>query len=308
MDAMAVRLAQQVSERAVDWLGRLRGRFALDREVPEHEISGESLKALGELALVASVVIREAVAGPRSAGTARSLLDFAWREFDEGALLWRLQSHTPGATHAMEFYSHFVPVGYRHPGLDRLAGTVLGTRAARVVEHVPSRRLAVWAAARRIGVQPPSAASELIDRTWLGGTPEPWMMDADNAHGVTHTVFHLTDWGDDPAGLPEPLHAYVRRWLPVWVEVFRETRFWDLLLEFLMVGACLPEPMLFPTVWKEVTEAQHADGMLPNSLTTPPMEPERAWANHHPTIVAAVAGTLTVSRALSTATTGGSRA
>lgn len=308
MDATAVRLAQHVGERAVGWLGRLRASFALDRDVPDYDINGEGLKSLGELALAAGVVVREAVAGPRCAETARSLLDFAWSEFDEGALLHRLQAHTPAATHPMELYSHFIPAGYRHPPLDRLAGHVLGLRAAPVIEHVPNRRLAVYAAARRIGAEPPGELSELIDATWLGGTPEPWMMDANNAYGVTHTVFHLTDWGADPAGLPEPLQDYLRLWLPVWVEVFRETRFWDLLLEFLIVGACLPEPMFFPAVWERVAEAQRPDGMMPNGLTAPPAEPEDAWLNHHhPTIVAAVAGTLTVSRALSTASTAGSR-
>ncbi|GAB2878010.1 DUF6895 family protein [Streptomyces mayteni] len=309
MDATAVRLAQHVGERAMDWLGRLRTSFALDRDVPDHDIGADAIKALSELALAVGVVVREAVAGPRSADAARSLLDFAWREFDEGALLYRLQAHTPAATHPVEIYSHFVAAGHRHPQLDRLAGHLLSLRAASVVEHVPNRRLAVWAAARRIGARPPGDREALLAGTWLGGMPEPWMMDANNAYGVTHTVFHLTDWGEDPAGLPEPLCDYLHRWLPVWVEVFRETRFWDLLLEFLVVGVCLPEPMFFPEVWERVAEAQRPDGMMPNGLTAPPVEPERAWLNHHhPTIVAVVAGTLTVSRALSAATAGGSRA
>ncbi|GLW11452.1 hypothetical protein Misp01_65800 [Microtetraspora sp. NBRC 13810] len=299
MDAVAIRLAQQVGDRAVAWLGSMRTGFTLARDVPDERIGGDGLKSLAELALAAGLVRREAVAGPRCAQTAQGLLDFAWREFDEGDLLYRLQAHTPAATHPIEIYSLFAAAGYRHERLDRLAGHLLGLRASRVIEHVPNRRLAVVAAATRIGVPVHDDVDALIAQTWLGGTPEPWMLDANNAYGVTHTVFHLTDWGSRPEGLPDRLQDYLHLWLPVWTEVFCETRFWDLLLEFLIVGTCLQRPLFFPSVWERVAEAQHADGMVPNGLTVPPADSRAAWLNHHhPTVVAAVAGTLAVSRAL----------
>ncbi|MQS35352.1 DUF6895 family protein [Streptomyces katsurahamanus] len=298
MDTEAVRLARRVSEGAVEWLGRMRGEFALP-DVPEHEIDGNALKSLSELTLAAGMVHREAVAGRQCAATAESLLDYAWRQFKEGDMLYRLQTHTPAATHPMEMYALFAAAGYRHAALDGLTAHLTGLRASRVTEHVPNRRLALVASARRIGLPVLDDVDALIEQTWLGGTPEPWMLDVNNAYGVTHTVFHLTDYGSDPDGLPEHLQEYLRLWLPVWVEVFAETRFWDLLLEFLVVGTCLKSPLFFPHVWELVAAAQRDDGMVPNGLTVPPAEPEYAWLNHHhPTIVAAVTGTLAVSRAL----------
>ncbi|MFE9428139.1 DUF6895 family protein [Kitasatospora sp. NPDC006697] len=302
MDTTTVRRAQQVADQALGWLGAMRTAFALPRDVPHWEIDGEQLKALAELALSAAITRREAVAGPRTAQAADELLDFAWREFDSGDLLYELQRHTPPATHPTEIYSHFVMAGLHHPPLEALAAHLAGLRAARVPEHVPNRRLAVLAARRRMGLPDPPDLADQIALTWLGGTPEPWMLDTYNAYGVTHTVFHLTDWGAAPEGLPAELQEYLHRWLPVWVEVFTETRSWDLLGELLITDVCLSEPDWHPQAWERLAAAQRADGMLPNGLTRAPDDPAAAFRNHHhPTIVAAVAGTLTVSRALAVA-------
>lgn len=303
MDGSMVGVAQRVADNALGWLGRMRSHFALPRGVPDHEIDGERLKSLSELTLAAGMVAREAVAGPRSAELASGLLDFAWREFHEGDLLYRLQRHTPPATHPTEIYSLFTVAGYRHAGLDRLVAHLSGLRAAAVPEHVPNRCLAVLAATRRIGVPDPPDVGELVARTWLGGAPEPWMLDTNNAYGVTHTVFHLTDWAARPEGLAPESQEYLRRWLPVWVEVFTETCSWDLLAELLIVDVCLQRPRFYARVWEQLAAAQHLDGMVPNGLTRPPGDPGRAFTNHHhPTIVAVVAGTLTVARALNTTT------
>ncbi|MGK5531732.1 DUF6895 family protein [Streptomyces sp. URMC 129] len=308
IDAATVRLAQQVTDRALAWLSRMRSCFALPRGVDDHEVRGEALKALSELALAVALLRRAAVAGPDSARSAQELLDFAWREFREGELLYELQCYTPAATYPVEIYGEFVTAGYRHRKLEELALHLDGLRAARFTEQVPNRRLGVLAARRRLGLPDPPDLGEQIRRTWLGGMPEPWMLDASNAYGVTHTVFHLTDWGADPAGLPEELQEYLACWLPVWVEVFAETRTWDLLGEFLMVDMCLTRPRFYPRVWERFAAAQRADGMMPNGVTRPPDDPARAFLNHHhPTIVAVVAGTLTVARALDPALHGPDR-
>jgi hypothetical protein len=299
MDAAAIATAHRVSDKALAWLGSHRARFALERGVPDHEISGNALKSLTELALAVWLIRREAVFGPHGASTADGLMRFAWREFDDGDLLHRLQAHTPAATHPLEIYSVFAAAGHRHRRLEELLTHLNALRAWRVPEHVPNRRLAVLAATRRIGLPVHDDAGALTSLTWLGGTPEPWMLDANNAYGITHTVFHLTDWGAEPAGLPQHLEDYLQKWLPVWVEAFDETRFWDLLAEFLIVGTCLRRPQFYPHVWAHIARAQHDDGMLPNGITRPAESPETAFRNHHhPTIVAVLAATLTVSRAL----------
>ncbi|WP_067965464.1 DUF6895 family protein [Nocardiopsis trehalosi] len=302
MDAATISLAHQVSDNALDWIGSVRSFFALDHDVPPWQIDGDGLKSLSELALAVGLIRREAVTGPRGSDTADALAEFAWREFHEGDLLYTLQRHTPAATHPLEIYSFFAAGGHRHPDLEELVAHLGATRAWRVPEQVPNRRLAVWAATRRVGLPENDDPRALTALTWLGGRPEPWMLDANNAYGVTHTVFHLTDWGAEPERIPQELEDYLRKWLPVWVDVFDETRFWDLLAELLIVGVCLRRPMFFPEVWEHLAEAQQADGMVPNGVTRPHEEPERAFANHHhPTLVAVIAATLTVSRALSPA-------
>ncbi|MBB6171970.1 hypothetical protein HNR23_002030 [Nocardiopsis mwathae] len=308
MDAATIGSAHRVGDSALDWLDHVRSCFALDHDAADHDLDGGALKSLSELALAVGLVRREAVFGPRSSAVADSLFDFAWRELREGDLLFRLQQHTPAATYPLEIYSTFAAAGYRHEELEELAAHLLSLRAARVPEQVPNRRLAVFAAARRTGLPLYDDPAELTARTWLGATPEPWMLDATNAYGVTHTVFHLTDWGADPEGLPQELEEYLHQWLPVWVEVFDETGFWDLLGEILTVGTCLREPLLFPRVWAHLAKAQRDDGMVPNGVTRPSCDPERAFRNHHhPTIVAVIAATTTVSRALtaSAAASGG---
>ncbi|MFC4563726.1 DUF6895 family protein [Nocardiopsis mangrovi] len=299
MDTRTIRLAHKVSDAALDWLGSVRSLFALDRDTPDHEIDGNALKSLSELSLALGLIRRERVSGPRTSEIADTMFDFTWREFREGDLLYRLQQHTPAATHPLEIYSPFVDADYHHPRLELLLHHLSGLRSWQVPEHVPNRRLAVVAAARRAGLPVHEDVADITRQTWLGGTPEPWMLDANNAYGVTHTVFHLTDWGADPEGLPQELEDYLHLWLPVWVDVFDETRFWDLLAEFLLVGVCLRTPIFFPKVWEHLAEAQLDNGMVPNGVTRPSEDVERAFVNHHhPTLVAVIAATMTVSRAL----------
>ncbi|WP_049573197.1 DUF6895 family protein [Streptomyces sp. SBT349] len=309
MDATTVRRAQQVADRALAWLARMQSSFAFPPDVPDQEVNGETLKSLGELALAASIVRRAAVAGPDTARTAQELLDFAWRQFRAGDLLYELQRYTPAATYPLEIYVRFAGDGYRHAALEELVAHLTELRAARCAEQLPHRRLGVAAARRELGLPSPTDLAGEAGHTWLGGMPEPWMLDAGNAYGVTHAVFHLTNWGADPGGLPPALADYLELWLPVWVEVFTETRTWDLLGEFLMVGMCVARPVWYPRVWERLAAAQRPDGMLPNGFTRPADDPELAFRNHsHPTIVAVAAGTLTVSRALDPAPSGAARA
>lgn len=95
MDAATIGVAHHIGDRALAWLDGVRSLFALDRDIPHHQIDGGALKSLAELALAAELVLREAVAGPRGASLAEGLFDFVWRQFDDGELLYQLQRHTP---------------------------------------------------------------------------------------------------------------------------------------------------------------------------------------------------------------------
>ncbi|MEV1008454.1 hypothetical protein [Streptomyces sp. NPDC049881] len=304
MGAATVRLAHQVAENALARLGADRARLALPPGVPHRDIPAAALRALAGLALAAGTVLRFPVTGPDAARTAQELMDFAWHELRDGALLHQIQRDTPAATRPVELYSRFAAAGYRHAGLDDLAAHLHGLRAARVTELAPHRRLAVLAATRRLGLPDPPDAAELTRRTWLGGTPEPWMLDRTHAHALAHTVLHLTDWAAHPHALPPDLADYTDRWLPVWTETFAGTHSWDLVCELLAAGACLPRPSLPHALWPRLAEAQHPDGTLTTGPPTPQDDGDPPSDHHHPTVVAVVAGTLTVLRALDTVTDG----
>lgn len=299
MSAAIVGPARLVCSRALGWLGRARSGFAVPEGVPTAQIDAQAVKAVAELGLAMSLVVREAIAGAEDAQAARQLADFAWGQLEGGALLYRWQLHDPASSVPMEAYAPFVRAGYRHQPLEALCAHLVGLRAARVRELLPNRQLAVVAATRQLGLPDPVDPLVLVERTWLGGRPEPWMLDPAAAYALTHTVFHLTDWGGDPGGLPAPLQEYLHLWLPVWVEVFTETKAWDLLAELLIVDACLTEPQTYPQAWERLAQTQYPEGMLPNGITRPPRDPEKTFRNHHhPTLVAVIAGTLAASRSV----------
>ncbi|MDQ2880010.1 MAG: hypothetical protein M3Y48_01825 [Actinomycetota bacterium] len=159
----------------------------------------EEIKRLGELALVVSIAIREGATGSREAEIARSLAAFTWAQLRDGDVLEVLQREQPIEAYPTETYAWFARIGYRHPRLETLAAHLSGLRAGRVLEIVPNRRLAVFNAERLVGLPPREDLATLTGRTWLGGTPEPWATDLLTLYAMTHTVFHLTDWGARPA-------------------------------------------------------------------------------------------------------------
>ncbi len=289
--------AHHLASTALTWLDASREYFRLPRS--GHRDPNNDFKPLGELALAASLVMRENTGGQRESRLAPTLIEFAWEELDRGTLLYEQQLRHPLLTDLMEIYAPFARAGYRHAPLEELLAHLTALRATAVPEMMPNRRLAVLNAARVIGLPLSADMEQVAERTWLGGTPEPWMIDWSTAYAVTHTVFHLTDWAARPKGLPKRLQEYLRAWLPVWLEIWLEAAQWDLVAELLLVDVCLEQPGYHPHAWRKLREAQHDNGMLPYGPHPTPERPEDAFtANYHPTCVAAIAGTLAVSRGI----------
>lgn len=166
------------------------------------------------------------------------------------------------------------------------------------MEVLPNRRLAVANAARIVGLPATEDMGALAAATWLGARPEPWAVNWITAYAVTHTVFHLTDWGADPGGLPPELTDYVRTWLPVWIDVWREVGQWDLVTELLVVGASLEDPYVRPEDWEAVAALQHEDGLVPRDSDPVDDDPQQRFTDHqHTVVVAAVAGSIALARA-----------
>ncbi|MGM1064852.1 DUF6895 family protein [Saccharothrix sp. Mg75] len=292
------RTAHEVATRAFDWLHRNRELGAF----PDRDLMGLGdldtvYKPLCESALAASLVLREGVAGSRRLEHARELLDFGWDQLRRGDLLYERQLRHSLITDPLEAYAHFQRGGHRHPGLERVLAHTSTTDS--MTELLPNRRLAVANAHRVAGIPRADDWDALTRATWLGRTPEPWAIDWFTAYCATHTVFHLTDWGALPHGLPDDVVGYLEAWLPVWVEVWVEAREWDLVGELLIVGACLPRPRVDAAEWEAFAAVQHDDGLVPRNGEPVTDDPHQRFADHqHTAVVAVVAGTIALSRLL----------
>jgi hypothetical protein len=297
----STRLVHDVGVRAIEWLHAHRDGFRLEPDADPETGFLQRFKPVGELALICGVLFREGVAGSRQARLARRLIDHAWREtLDGGRMLVRGRHVEPISPIPFEVYLPFRELGYRQPEMEEFARLQHALLSTEAFATAPTRRLGLSAFQRRFGLPPRPPEAETAARTWLGRTPEPWTVEGHIAYDVTHTVFHLTDWGERPDGLPPRLADYLATWLPAWIDDWLDLRRWDLLGELLVVDACLPRPTLDERAWEGFAAAQQPDGAMPALRTMPEGDPQDVFdVVYHPTLVAAFASVLATSRALS---------
>ncbi|MGI5348652.1 DUF6895 family protein [Streptomyces sp. CA-250714] len=295
-------LLHSVGDRALAWLDSHRDYFRLtETDMARGDALLERLKPIGELAINMRMLFREGVVGSRQRARAGSLLDFAWRELlDGGNVLASHQHNEPFSPVALEMYAIFHELDYRHPGLETALAAPRRTVTWQALEMQPCRRLGVLNAERRMGLTPSGDFAEATAATWLGRRPEPWTVHLHIAYDITHTVFHLTNWGEDPSRIPAPLADYLQLYLPAWAMDWAELEHWDLLGELLIVDACLPHPTLDGQLWEQYAAAQSATGAMPLCGRMPEGDPSDVFdIVHHPTLVAAFASAMATSRSLS---------
>jgi hypothetical protein len=295
-------LLHRVGDQALAWLHANRELFRLtdvDRETGRGLV--ERLKPIGELAINMRVLAREGVAGSRQHDLSVRLLDFAWRDLlDGGNVLAELQAQEPLSPVPLEIYGSLHELGHRHPGLESAIASARTTASWQAVEMLPTRRLGLLNSERKIGLVPSGDVEQALAATWLGRTPEPWTVQLHIAYDVTHTVFHLTDWGAAPDRLPPRIADYLALYVPAWAADWAELEHWDLLGELLVLDACLPRPMLDAQLWERYAAAQTADGAMPVHHGMPDGSPAEVFdLVHHPTLVAAFASAMATSRAMS---------
>ncbi|UJB40712.1 DUF6895 family protein [Streptomyces sp. A1-5] len=278
---------------SLGWLARWRTRFRLPPDVTTDADPNHTLKPLGELAELTQFI---ASAHPRAdlRSAAAELFAFAWRETGEGELFVELIRGEPYATYPVEIYGAFAQAGLRHPAVEALALTTTGLRGWRVAREDHTRTLAVLNAERRIGLPQHGDFDDEFSRTGLGVLPEPWALDGKAAYGLTHDVFHLTDWGRDRRRLAPETAAYLRLWLPSWLENWLDEQLLDLVGELLAIAAILPAAPYDAAAWRRLAAAQAADGSVPESTAVPrPTDPTETFrACYHSTLVTAFAATL----------------
>lgn len=300
--AVSPALAHHVGDRALAWLDEHREHFRLtddDRATSRSVI--ERLKPVGELAINMHVLSREGVAGSKQRDRSLRLLDFAWRDIlDGGNVLATLQRDEPFSPVPLEIYATFYELGHRHPGVESAVELVRRTASWGALEMVPNRRLGVLNAERKLGLVPSADFDQAVERTWLGRTPEPWTVQYHVAYDMTHTVFHLTNWGERPDRVPAAIADYLAAYLPAWLDDWADLRHWDLLGELLIVDACLPRPVLDAEIWERYAAAQAPSGAMPVQGGMPEGDDAEVFDQvHHPTLVATFASAMATSRALS---------
>ncbi|GES30152.1 hypothetical protein AB0G60_24730 [Streptomyces angustmyceticus] len=278
---------------SLGWLEEARDFFRLPPDVTTDADPNLTLKPLGELAELTQLI---GVLHPREEfrRTARGLFAFAWNETRDGELFAELIRGEPFATYPVELYGVFAQAGLRHAEADALVDTTTRLRGWRVAREDHTRTLGVLNAERRIGLRQHADFGAVLALTGLGGLPEPWALDRKAAYGVTHDVFHLTDWGRNRQRLSPELAGYLRLWLPSWLENWLEEQLWDLAGELLAVTACLPQAPYPARAWQRLAGARAADGSVPE-IGAAPSSGDRAeafTACYHSTLVTAFAATL----------------
>lgn len=296
-----VREIREVGAAALAWLSAHRGEFALGEDALTADGHVDATwKPLGELAQTCASVRAHTPPSDPLHACASDLLRFAWQQTGRGELFLRLQRLEPFATYPLEVYSVFAAAGLRHSGYEAAAATTARTRGWRLIEQKPTRRLGVLRAERRSGIRRPEQDAQVLRRTWLGGLPEPWTFERSSGYALTHVVFHLTDWGRTPAGVPADLAAYLAHWLPAWLDTCLDAGMWDLSCELLVVAASLPGPPDLSTLreaWTRIAGAQHDSGALPEQARQGDegADPEPDFPHcYHSTLVAAFAAAQTV--------------
>ncbi|MDG9719889.1 hypothetical protein [Streptomyces sp. DH24] len=292
---------------ALAWVDAHREDFALgDDALARDGRVNSSWKPLGELARVCGSIRANTAPTDPLHTRAGDLLEFAWAQTGHGELFLRLQRLEPFATYPLEVYAAFAAAGLRHPGYETDVARVARTRGWRLTEQDPTRHLGVLSAERSTGMSRPGRAEPALRRTWLGGLPEPWTFERDAGYALTHVVFHLTDWGRAPDGVPPDLAAYLAHWLPPWLDTCLEAGMWDLSCELLAVAASLPRPpeSAVPNdSWTRLAAAQSASGAIPEEGPGDPAQAARDDATdpgqdfyrcYHSTLMAAFAATLTI--------------
>ncbi len=184
----------------LDWTERHRAHFRLPPDVATTADPNLTLKPLGELAEL-SALIAELHPVPELRDRARRLLAHAWQETRRGELFAELVQGEPQATYPVELYGSFARAGLRDAAVDELVRTTTGLRGWQLAREDHTRTLAVLNAEARIGVPHHTDFAGALAHTWLGRLPEPWFLECRTAYGLTHDVFHLTDWGRAPSRL-----------------------------------------------------------------------------------------------------------
>lgn len=264
--------------RGLDWLESQRRQFAA-RDSADDAIDLFPLKVLAEVARICDVLSRSPRLDAATRARLSALLRFVWEQYGEGRVFAEVLAAGPYLV-VGTMYSIFEAHGYTHPDTRaRLARLSTGGLASARL-FPPRTRPALDAPApfgrdaaavlalglglawRRMGLPSRWSPQRLYPQTTLSRRAEIASLSEAEAYSLTHVVFFVTDFGEQPTALDEPSRSYLRRLCPGWMDEERRRRNLDLYSELAAALACAGEPPT-PEVERVLHEAQDADGSLP---------------------------------------------
>lgn len=286
-----------MARRCWAWIDSKRKMFAMPAE-PCDPLRIRQLKPLSELALAAEIGLASGLALKPSA---HDVAGFCWADLEEGELLLDLLGRYPDLFAAIGTYATLARFGFRHRALEEQARRMVRRRGIRALEFPPWRELDVAVSLLALGLSWPRRLDTIYRRTWLAAEPEPWMICESSAYSLTHTVFYMTEFGREPAGLPRVTRNYLEQWVPAWCDLYATIGNFDLLAEMIMVARCIELPEHeYQFAITSLHSAIRCDGSVPGPVEPPPADRltgrqyELAcfWADYHTTLVSFLAGAM----------------
>ncbi|MGE5184502.1 MAG: DUF6895 family protein [Acidobacteriota bacterium] len=271
-------------ERACAWLDLHLDRFRVTagaRELP-------SIKSIAELAHAGEVLAR--AVDPRLAARGRAWIAHGWAALGAGAAIAARVEATAHDALLATVLPPFVRAGHR---CDALLALVRAQIRSSLFSPAEWAYLAPVLRSLDLAVPAAGVAAEAT-ASILATSPAPWTLALPAIYQLAHEVFYATTWGRDPGALPAASAAYVRRWLPCWLEHYESARDLDVAAELLAAAICAGAATPAAS-WASLAGAQADDGSLP-----PPAHRRVDWGadhpddeafarRHHPTLVAVIA-------------------
>lgn len=243
-----------------------------------------SIKALGELAQAASLLLRL----DPSDEAVRGWLALGWNELREGALLADVLGRFPQLAALGMIY----PPYHRH-GFVSAALRDAFAQAAAQLRADDRQRFPIAMALRALRLPNPWSHDELMKVTLIARAPAPWTLTPARLYELTHEVFYLTGCSQSPDGLTARQQDYLRGALPSWLSGSSSAGMFDLLAEIIMVQHCLPGPCIPEEIWQVLAAVQTLDGQIPfSAMSTSKSQVAPFAASYHSTLTALMAGAM----------------
>jgi hypothetical protein len=292
--------------RALSWVESQKQAFSIP-EAPPEACSLAHVKAVGELARAASVLLQQPSLPAEIRTRTALLLDHAWTTFQEGELFAEILTGRPDLLMLGSLYSIFDRHGRVHertrsilerlpeqPQIARPRHSLDPRGRARLGADAPAvLALGLAEAWRCLGLASRWSAERLFPRTLLARRGEG-AISREAAYSIAHTVFFMTDFGSRPWALDARSRDYLREAGPPWMAAFLAIPDYDVFSELAFALTCSDCRDRDADVEAALQGAQEPGGAVPGPAVSDvdsetPLTPPAFRRDYHTTLVALLA-------------------